>query len=311
MDLVAALSPDRSSSRPHARRAWARPPHTAWAIIVLVLSLAAAPADSPPSRDGDSQAQARLVANSGGSTGVDRTLAAPAGPEADPIARARQAIAESRARFRSIQDYSCTFYKRERIDGKLSEMNIMTLKARTHPRSVYFKFIQPYEGREAIWVEGKNKGKLVAHESGLTKLVAGTLHLDPRGEMAMEANRHPITEAGIGTLIDTISARWESGLTPGVSRVVFHPGTKVGPRTCTMIETIHSPIERCDFSRVCLYIDAELGIPIRFEGYGWPKKIGQERELMEEYTYMNIRVNSGLKDRDFDPNNAQYSYGRF
>ena len=32
---------------------------------------------------------------------------------------------------------------------------------------------------------------------------------------------------------------------------------------------------------------------------------------MEEYTYMNLRVNVGLKDRDFDPGNKQYSYGRF
>ena len=193
----------------------------------------------------------------------------------------------------------------------MSSMNIMSMKVRTHPRSIYIKFIQPNEGREAIWVDGRNKGKVVAHEPGITKLVAGTMHLDPRGEMAMEENRHPITEAGIGSLIDKVASTWETGLVPGVTKVVFHPSAKVGDRACTMIETIHNPAERCDFSRVCLYIDVDLGLPIRIESYGWPKKPGVERELVEEYTYVNLKINSGLKERDFDPNNPQYSYGRF
>ena len=42
-----------------------------------------------------------------------------------------------------------------------------------------------------------------------------------------------------------------------------------------------------------------------------PRLPGDEPELMEEYSYMNLRrLNVGLKDRDFDHNNRQYSYGR-
>ncbi len=311
MDLAAARSLGRSPN--HRRPGRSRLLLASW-LVPLGWSIVAVPADAPPRPPGQAEAKARVAANGHGSLAADRVHAATASPspaDSDPVIRAKKAIADSRARFRSVQDYTCTFFKRERIDGKLSEVNIMAMKARTRPRSVYFKFVQPYEGREAIWVEGRNKGKVVAHEAGITKLVAGTMHLDPRGDMAMEENRHPITEAGIGSLIETVHARWEADLIPGVTKVVFHPGAKVGDRSCMMIETIHSPTERCEFSRVCLYIDAELGVPIRIESYGWPRKPGHERELMEEYTYTNLKLNPGLKDRDFDPGNGQYSYGRF
>ncbi len=303
MDLVAARPTGRVSIRARI------------ALAVSLLApggfLAAAPADTPPKPAEPAKPKAQVAAKEHGAPGGDRIRPGSPLPDSDPVARARKAIADSRVRYRSVQDYTCTFFKRERIDGKMSEMNIMAMKARSRPKSVYFKFVQPYQGREAIWVEGRNKGKVVAHEPGITKLVAGTLHLDPRGDMAMEENRHPITEAGIGALIETVHARWETGLIPGVTKVVFHPGAKVGDRPCTMIETIHGPSERVDFSRVCLYFDAELGLPIRIESYGWPRKPGQERELIEEYTYTNLRLNPGLKDRDFDPKNSQYSYGRF
>ncbi len=130
--------------------------------------------------------------------------------------------------------------------------------------------------------------------------------------MAMEENRHPVTEAGLGSMIETVKSRWDAELHPGESILTFHPTAKVGDRPCLMVESIHpKPGPGFMFHKVKLYVDSELGLPIRFEAYDWPKGPGLEPELMEEYTYMNLKTNVGLKDRDFDPNNRQYSYGRF
>ena len=188
----------------------------------------------------------------------------------------------------------------------------MNMKARTKPSSLYFKFLRPNAGREAIFVHGENNNKIIAHDVGLGRVIAGTMHLDPKGGMAMEENRHPVTEAGLGSMIDTVKERWDVELHPGESVVLFHPQAKVGDRPCLMVESIH-PGRGPEFlfHKVKLYVDRELGLPIRFEAYDWPKHPGAEPELMEEYTFMNLRVNVGLKDRDFDPKNAQYSYGRF
>ena len=93
--------------------------------------------------------------------------------------------------------------------------------------------------------------------------------------------------------------------------MAFYPNMRVGNHACTMIESVH-PRKRPDFMfhMVKLYIDHEHGLPIRFEAYDWPKHPGAAPELVEEYTYMNLRTNAGLRESDFDPNNPQYSYGR-
>ena len=142
---------------------------------------------------------------------VDTTLA-------DTVLAAKQAIAGCQARYAEVDDYTCTFLKRERLDGKLSAQQVMQMKARSRPVSVYFKFQKPNKGREAIYVAGRHKDHLLAHDVGLFKVIAGTMLLDPRSETAMNGCRHPITEAGIGSLIDTVAMRWDRELTPGESR---------------------------------------------------------------------------------------------
>jgi hypothetical protein len=234
------------------------------------------------------------------------------GRPADPVTRAKKAIADCQERFRYVHDYTCTFVKRERIDGRLTPQHIMTMKARTSPKSVYFKFHQPNQGREAIYVQGRNRDRIVAHDVGVTKFVAGTMHLDPHGSMAMEDNRHPVTEAGIGALIDTVDRHWAVELTPGESVLTFHDSARVGNRPCTLIESVHP--QRASnflFHKVKLYIDQEHWLPIRFEAYDWPRHPGAAPELVEEYSYLDLRLNVGLRDQDFDPTNRQYSFGRF
>ena len=237
------------------------------------------------------------------SRSVPKLPAPPTGSEAvDPIALAKQSIADCQVKYQQIQDYTCTFYKRERIGGRLLPSAIMTMKARTNPHSVYFKFHQPNRGREAIYISGRNGGKILAHDVGIGKVLAGTMRLDPRGSMAMEDNRHPITEAGLGMLIDTVAKHWAIELTPEESQLSFNTNMQIDNRSCTMIESVH-PRKNPGFlfHKVRLYIDHGLGLPIRFEAYDWPKHAGAAPELIEEYTYRNLRTNVGLREADFDP----------
>jgi hypothetical protein len=230
----------------------------------------------------------------------------------DPIALAKRAILDCQARYTQVHDYTCTFIKRERINGRLMPQHIMAMKVRSRPLGVYFKFQTPNRGREAIYVAGRNSGKVVAHDVGIGKFLAGTMHLDPHGSTAMEDCRHPVTEAGIGALIDTVAKHWAVELTSEESVITFHPNIRVGNHPCTMIESDH-PRHRPHFlfNKVKLYIDHEHGLPIRFEAYDWPRHPGAAPELVEEYTYLDLKTNVGLRDHDFDPSNKHYSFGRF
>jgi hypothetical protein len=232
--------------------------------------------------------------------------------EGSPIARALEMIAECQLRYRAVTDYTCTFYKRERVDGRLTGLHVMTMKVRRDPRSIYVKFQQPSSGREAIYVAGRHGGKLLAHDVGLNKLLAGTLLLDPTSARAMEDNRHPITHAGIGPLLDTLSSRWALELDPEEAKVTFRDDALVGQQQCTMVEVAH-PHRRHHFlhHKVRVYIGKDVRLPIRFEAYDWPKNHEAAAELTEEYTYLKLRLNVGLSDIDFDTANPDYSFGRF
>ncbi len=211
-----------------------------------------------------------------------------------------------------MTDYTCTFFKQERIAGRLIPVHIMSMKVRAKPQSIYLKFQQPARGREAIYVAGKHGGRVLAHDVGFNKLLAGTLELEPRSARAMEDCRHPITEAGIGPLLETVAKRWSSELKPADSIIQFREDMQVGTARCMMIESIH-PERRPDFlhHKVRVFIDQDLGLPIRFEAYDWPKQRGAEAELTEQYTYTELKLNVGLEDSDFDTSNAAYSFGRF
>lgn len=276
----------------------------AWlAAPCLALVPAAAPAEA--GRDDVPRLASRSTTPAPG-------LAPALGAGSDPVAGAKTAIADCRARFAHVRDYTCTFVKRERVGGKLTPPHVMHMKARANPTSIYFKFQKPNKGREAIYVVGRHGGKVLAHDVGIGRLVAGTMTLDPRGSMAMEDCRHPITEAGIGALIETVARHWTLELSADESKVSFHPDLTIGKHRCTMIESVHPAREpRFLFHKARLYIDLEHGLPIRFEAYDWPHRAGAAPELVEEYTYLDLKVNVGLTDHDFDPSNRTYSFGRF
>ncbi len=230
----------------------------------------------------------------------------------DSVSRAKRAIADCRIKYEGVRDYTCTFQKRERVDGKLLHAHIMDMKARKDPASIYFKFRTPDKGREAIYVAGQNGGKVMAHDMGIGKFLAGTMALDPIGEMAMEECRHPITEAGLGALIETVIRHWDAELTPEESVIAFNPNVRIGTHGCTMIETVH-PSRQPHFLYhvVRLYISREHGLPIRYEAFDWPSLPGASPELVEQYSYLDLKLNVGLADLDFDVANRAYSFGRF
>jgi hypothetical protein len=217
----------------------------------------------------------------------------------------------------TIYDYTATLIKRENINGKIGDPEAMEIKIRNPrevegrkiPFSVYMSFIKPkaVAGREVIFVEGQNKNQIVAHESGLIGFK--TVHLDPTGWLAMKDNRHPIYEAGLENLVKKLVEKAERDRAAGMCEVEYTKGVKINGRSCTRIQVLHK--ERRDpyeFHVAHVFIDDELQIPVRYAAYDWPRQAGGKPELIEEYTYVNVKLNVGLTDLDFDPRNPAYNY---
>jgi hypothetical protein len=223
---------------------------------------------------------------------------------------------------RDIRDYTCTVAKRERVGDVVQDYEYMFAKVRNRkevdgrevvPFSVYLSFVKPVEikGREVIYIAGKNDGKMCAHEGGAKGKFLPTVWLLPNGPFAMKGQRYPITELGIENMVLRLIERGEQlkKETPDVQVKLFQ-NAKINNRTCTCIQ-LQQPEQNkpgVDFYVARIYIDDELQLPVRYEAHDWPKTPGGKPEVVEEYTYMDVKVNVGLTDADFDIKNPNYAF---
>jgi hypothetical protein len=220
-----------------------------------------------------------------------------------------------------IQDYSCLLVKRERVQGRLGDYQYMYVKVRhaRHnaggdpevPFGVYLKFLGPPElkGREVLYVEGENEGRLVARRGGL-RFAYITTELDPHSELAMRDNRYPIMEIGIENLVRRFVEVAEEGVLLQGCSIQLYQGAKVDDRRCSCIEVTQPDRgeSRAEFFRARVYIDEELQIPIHYEAFDWPETATGEPRLLEQYTYRNLQLNIGLQDEDFSRHNPAYGF---
>ncbi len=211
----------------------------------------------------------------------------------------------------AINDYSAVVVKRERIGGKVGDHERMFVKVRHRPFSVYMYFLAPanLRGQEVIYVEGENEGRMWARGSGIRGQMFGTVSIKPDGVIAMQGNRYPITEIGLLNLVRRLIEVAEADSKYGECEVKFYKGAKVGDRVCTCIEVVH-PVPRRNFRfhLARIFVDDELNIPIRYESYSWPTTPGGAPELIEEYTYLDLKLNVGFTDADFDIRNPNYQF---
>jgi hypothetical protein len=218
----------------------------------------------------------------------------------------------------NVRDYTAIMTKRCRVGGELSPYQQALVKIRnrrvevgqvTVPMSVYMKFRRPesIRGREVIWVEGRNGGKMIAHEAGLKSLIR--VSLDPHGAIAMRGQKYPITEIGLEKLVQKLIEKGERDRQYDECLVKCYERATVDKRTCRMFQIDH-PHERphFEFHRAQVFFDDELKMPVRYASWSWPAEHGNDPVLEEEYMYTNVQINQGLTDLDFDPANPAYSF---
>lgn len=244
----------------------------------------------------------------------------PAGPAEDhPLLPVVQVARDRLAMMDAVRDYTCTLVKRERVDGRLLDQEQILLKVRHQqvaggrvvvPFAVYMRFLAPaaVRGREVLYVEGRNHGKIIARRGG-DRFAFVTTAVDPEGELAMQRNRYPITEIGIKNLIQRLLEVAEQDMQYGECEVKYIPGARVGDRISTVVDVTH-PVRREHFRyhKARVFIDDGRSLPIRYESYDWPQEEGGKPVLLEEYTYVDLKFNVGLTDRDFDHRNEQYRF---
>lgn len=213
-------------------------------------------------------------------------------------------LATARVAYTNVNDYVSTIVVEERIEGVLRPREVGFLKFKK-PFSVYIKWIEgPQANAQALYVEGLNNGKMLARRPGLLSFL--TFRLEPASKLALRDNRHPITEAGIGYLLDILGANFTRATTAGQGRI---QRLADNPRLVPQGTRYELRVEANDKDRAGYYchravvtFDPKIHLVVAVQVFDW-------ENLMVEYCrYLGLRLNVGLSERDFDPENPEYGF---
>lgn len=191
-----------------------------------------------------------------------------------------------------VHDYTCTYDKVERaIDN--GELQVIRLYFRK-PLDVKLEWLSRNGKVEqiAVYRQGMNDGKLLARRTGGIASWLGTLKLDPTSGRALEDSRHPITEVGIGHIIETVAHDTASGrasMAPPVDDAVDgRPVYRfdVESRNGALFGVAGA-------SRAAIWVDRDLKLPVKVEIRD------AAGGLVERHQFSDIRINAGLTDQVF------------
>lgn len=214
------------------------------------------------------------------------------GDAMDPIG---QLLEGSRKSYDTIDDYTCLLHRRDLVNGELKDHETVVFKYK-RPRRFYMQW--PKEKIEAIYVEGRYDNKMVIHGGLLFRF----LSIAVKPEAALKYSRHTMPEADIGHIIGLMETNYRRALeNKDASMEIVGEEPVKGRRTWRI--TAEFPPNKGYYGHIVhLNIDRELLLPVRIEVYGW------NQELLEEYYYEDLKLNTGLTEDDFDVKNKKYFF---
>jgi hypothetical protein len=205
-----------------------------------------------------------------------------------------------------MDTYVMRLKRREVVAGKARPEELILVKFRQNPWSVYFKWIgTEAKGREVVYVKGQPGNEI--H----TLTAAGDMILLPAGQrfsisadsaLVKSKSRYPITEAGLGTCIRRFGALVEAPEkgenSQGTARYL---GQIRRPEFETLVEGVEQIIPpRSDpllpgGGRRWWYFDTALRLPVLIITHD---ETGRE---VEYYCHDRIQFPAGLDNDDFNP----------
>lgn len=197
------------------------------------------------------------------------------------------------ARYATIHDYTCLYGKQERaIDhGALQTIRMSFRK----PLDVRLEWLDGTGkvDQVAVYRQGHNDGNVIVRRGGLVGSIAGTLRLDPQGTLALQDSRHPITQVGLGYIIDRVSRDLRD------ERVASRPLVEdtIDGRPCDRLQ-FDAPAGMAVFGvegarRAVVWIDRTLKLPINVE------ILDSAASVIERHRFRDVLLNPGLADAVF------------
>ena len=224
------------------------------------------------------------------------------GPACEPaLDEAIARLREAQCAYNEVQDYVAVLHRQERVRGELQAAEVIRLKFRK-PFQVYLKWVgEARAGRELLYAEGWNENRLMAHEGGVLGFI--TLSLDPDGALALRHSRHPVTDTGIGRMLEVVSESMHRAVAAGELEIVdVAPTPSTGGVRGGSRGACRGPRQGLLRRARGHGLDLESKLPIQIAIYD------AEGRLTEKYGYEHLQLNVGLTELDFEPTNPDYRF---
>lgn len=207
-------------------------------------------------------------------------------------------LATARAQLAPVRAHAATLETRERIGDELHPRRVLLVKVRERPFAAAIETLAPpNEAGQRVWYDEAKGKKILAETPGLLGRLVGRVSLDPRGDRAMENRRHPITDTGLWRLLEQV----ETQLQPELAR-------RAPPRLRATDADGDTPLRLVDALVPSEPPDPPVVHRLGFEAgsglltyYGQAELLPDGLALLEEYWYRELRLDPGLTDADFAP----------
>jgi len=215
-------------------------------------------------------------------------------------------LREAQKRYHNtVVDYTCTFRKRENLDGQLTKVQGAKIKFRQKNESVYMHWTEnPAKARRVIYVKGKwtKKGQpaaLCEPEGAIARAIVPSILMPIHGPEAKAASRRTIDQFGFARALDLILKYSLVAQKRGELELRYVGEGTVDDRSTYVFERVlpYTGVDGEYPDRVLVYhLDTERLVPVMCASYADDAK----KTLLGQYEYTDVRLNEGLTDADFE-----------
>lgn len=261
---------------------------------------------------------------------------------------ARELLASMARAADGIRDYTVTVVRRVWREDALGPEERLFVKWARPDRTYVKRMSPPGEGREVLWVPGRNRDRLRATLGVWPNI---DLNVDPFGRLALRDEYHPIDESSLVYLVETVIENFEKADRRREARAWIEGEESILGRPCDRLhmegpaggtfeisrpgETVRDLAARLGVAVSTLLhanrdkrwksvYDLDPGETVFVPGYYasrievWvdretrlPLRVAiwdHEGRLFEQFEHRELTINPGLGDADFSPDNPAYGF---
>ena len=208
---------------------------------------------------------------------------------------------------RTVQDYSCTFTKQERIGNRITPEQVTRVKFREQPYSVNMKWMHnPADAAQVAYIAGRwqnRKGEEMAWckpAGAIAKLFIKKILQPIHGKRAAKASRRTIDQFGFSNTLDLIIHYAQQADAEGALDLRYvGPGSINGRPTYVFERLLPYTGQELPYPDRLLvfHIDREWLLPTACFSYA----DDEGQDLLGKYLLTEPTFNVGFTDSDFGP----------